>query len=119
VTAAQHDQPVRLVELVAALSLAADLAFGQPMEHVWRSALIATRLAEDMGVDTATRDTTYWFSLLALVGCTADSYELAELSGDDIELWRGMYDAGTTTLAPQRWHSCATSWGGPARTQAR
>lgn len=102
-TAAQHDQPVRLVELVAALSLAADLAFGQPMEHVWRSTLIATRLAEDMGADTATRETTFWFSLLALVGCTADSYELAELFGDDIELRRGIYEAGTTSLAQMRY----------------
>jgi hypothetical protein len=33
--------PVRLAELVAALSLDIELAFGQPMEHVLRQFLIA------------------------------------------------------------------------------
>jgi hypothetical protein len=35
-----------LVEVVAAFSLAADLALGQPMEHGLRSCMSATRLAE-------------------------------------------------------------------------
>ena len=33
--------PVRLAELVAALSLGVDLGFGQPMEHVLRQTLMA------------------------------------------------------------------------------
>jgi hypothetical protein len=41
---------IRLVELVAALSLGVDLGFGQPMEHVLRQCLIALRLAEGMGL---------------------------------------------------------------------
>ncbi len=35
----------RRAEVLAALSLAIDLGLGQPMEHMLRSALIATRLA--------------------------------------------------------------------------
>jgi hypothetical protein len=42
--------PVRLAELVAALSLGIDLGFGQPMEHVLRQCLIALRLAECAGL---------------------------------------------------------------------
>jgi len=34
---------VRLAELVAALSLGIDRGFGQPMEHVLRRCLIASR----------------------------------------------------------------------------
>ena len=41
----------RLVELVAALSLAADLGLGQPMEHGMRACVIATRLASRLGYD--------------------------------------------------------------------
>jgi len=39
-----RDSGVRLAELVGAFSLATDLGMGQPMEHVLRSWLIATRL---------------------------------------------------------------------------
>ncbi len=38
----------RRAELVAALSLAIDLGLGQPMEHMLRSAVIATRIADRM-----------------------------------------------------------------------
>jgi hypothetical protein len=42
---------VRLAELVASLSLAADLGRGQPMEHTIRETLIGLRLAELLGLD--------------------------------------------------------------------
>ena len=50
---------VRLAELVAALSLGIDLGFGQPMEHVLRQCLLATRLADAMGLDHQQRATVY------------------------------------------------------------
>src|SRR5919201_6534782 len=37
-------------ELLAALSLAIDLGLGQPMEHMLRSSLIATSLADRLGL---------------------------------------------------------------------
>ena len=40
----QRDSGLRLAELVAAFSLAMDLGLGQPMEHVLRAWLIASRL---------------------------------------------------------------------------
>ena len=48
-SAPPEQAPVRLAELVAALSLGVDLGFGQPMEHVLRQCLIALRLAERIG----------------------------------------------------------------------
>jgi hypothetical protein len=44
---------VRLVELVAALSLATDLGLGLPQEHVLRQTTIAARLAALAGLSGA------------------------------------------------------------------
>src|SRR5687767_13586595 len=68
---------VSRAELLASLSLAVDLGLGQPMEHVLRQTVIATRLADHAGLDTETREAVYYVSLLAWVGCTADSADMA------------------------------------------
>jgi HD-GYP domain-containing protein (c-di-GMP phosphodiesterase class II) len=86
------DSGVRLAELVATLSLAADLGLGHSPEHAIRSTLVALDLADEVGITAEQRTTTYWVTLLAWVGCTADSFELARLFGDDIELRAGTYD---------------------------
>ena len=89
----------RLVELVAALSLAADLGLGQAMEHGLRVCLIATRLAARLELDERARAEVYWVSLLAMVGCTADSFELRQIWGDDVALRAGMLRAGPSELS--------------------
>lgn len=70
--------------MLAALSLAIDLGLGQPMEHMLRSSLIASRLAERVGVPEADRAAVYYGTLVGWIGCHADSHELAALVGDDI-----------------------------------
>ncbi len=40
---------VRLAELIAALSLAADLGTGQPMKHALRTTVLTVRLGEALG----------------------------------------------------------------------
>jgi hypothetical protein len=45
---------VRAAEVVAALSLATDLALGMEFEHGIRSTLFAMRLSERLGVDADT-----------------------------------------------------------------
>ena len=74
---------LRLAELIAALSLGADLGLGQPMEHVLRQSLIALRLAERLGLDESERADLYYVSLLSWVGCHVDAYEQARWFGDD------------------------------------
>jgi len=69
---------LRLAELVAALSLGIDLGFGQPMEHVLRQCLIASRLAERVGLDEQERADVYYTALLVNVGCHADAHEQAK-----------------------------------------
>lgn len=82
---------VRLAEVVATLSLATDLGYGQPMEHVLRSCLIALRLSERMGLDPSERVVVYYVGLLACVGCYADAHEQARWFGDDIALKAAIY----------------------------
>jgi HD-GYP domain-containing protein (c-di-GMP phosphodiesterase class II) len=82
---------VRLAEIVATLSLATDLGYGQPMEHVLRSCLLSLRLGERMGLDESERVVVYYVGLLACVGCYADAHEQARWFGDDIALKAGTY----------------------------
>jgi HD-GYP domain-containing protein (c-di-GMP phosphodiesterase class II) len=84
--------PVRLAEVVAALSLGIDLGFSQPMEHVLRQCLIALRLAEMAGLDEDERSVVYYTALLVNVGCHSDAHEQAKWFGDDLALKAGKYD---------------------------
>jgi HD-GYP domain-containing protein (c-di-GMP phosphodiesterase class II) len=83
---------ISVAELVGMLSLAADLGLGQPMEHLARSCLIATRFGARIGLTDDDLATTYSLALLAWVGCMADSHETAGRFGDDIDLRAGVYD---------------------------
>ena len=88
----------RKAELLAAISLAIDLGLGQPMEHMLRSSLIATRIAERMDLDAQQRATVYYANLLGWIGCHADSHELWELFGDDIAFRADTYAVDMTGL---------------------
>lgn len=90
--------PVRLAELVAALSLATDLGLGQPQEHVLRQTLIATRLAAVAGLSPDQQAAAFYVSLLGWVGCVADSHELARWFDDDRALRAGAYAVDRTGL---------------------
>jgi HD-GYP domain-containing protein (c-di-GMP phosphodiesterase class II) len=88
----------RRVEVLAALSVAIDLGLGQPAEHMARSATIACRLADRLGLDPEQRGTVYYATLVMWIGCHADSQEYARWFGDDIAVrheaylvdWSGM-----------------------------
>ena len=80
------EAPVRMAELLAALSLGIDLGFGQPMEHVLRQCRIALRLCELAGLDEEDRAAVYYAALLVNVGCHSDAHEQARWFGDDIAL---------------------------------
>jgi HD-GYP domain-containing protein (c-di-GMP phosphodiesterase class II) len=89
---------LRRAELLAAISLAIDLGLGQPMEHMLRSSLIATRIAERMGLDDQQRATAYYANLVGWIGCHADSHELSALFGDDIAFRADTYGVDMTGL---------------------
>ena len=94
--APQGGEQVRSAELVAALCLATDLGMGFPFEHGLHSTLIATRLADRLGVDRATKSQTYYACLLSHAGCTADAHITPEVYGDSLttHLHPVMYGSG-------------------------
>ena len=79
------DSGVRLNEVLMSLSLATDLGFGQPAEHMVRSARLGMRLGERLGLDDAELAVLYDVSILTYVGCPVYGDESAALFGDDID----------------------------------
>jgi HD-GYP domain-containing protein (c-di-GMP phosphodiesterase class II) len=75
---------LRLAEAAGVLSLATDLAMGQPLEHGLRTAIIAVRLAEALGLPSDEQVTVYYTGLLHFAGCTADSEIDAGFFGDEL-----------------------------------
>jgi HD-GYP domain-containing protein (c-di-GMP phosphodiesterase class II) len=89
---------VRLSELLASLSLATDLGLGLPQEHVLRQTLLADRIAELHGLSDRDRACVLHVSLMAWVGCVADSHELAHWFGDDLALRAESYSVDKAGL---------------------
>jgi HD-GYP domain-containing protein (c-di-GMP phosphodiesterase class II) len=75
---------VRLAEVVGVLSLASDLAMGQPLEHGLRTAIMAVRLAEAMGLTAEQLAAVYYTGLMHFAGCTAEGEIDAGFFGDEL-----------------------------------
>jgi HD-GYP domain-containing protein (c-di-GMP phosphodiesterase class II)/DNA-binding CsgD family transcriptional regulator len=103
-----------LAEVVAAIALAADLGLGQPVDHVLRSCVIATRFADALGVSPADRDATYWVTLFLTAGCTGASFELSQVFGDDIAFRAGVFDVDGSTFQVMRY---VLGYAGSGRSQ--
>jgi HD-GYP domain-containing protein (c-di-GMP phosphodiesterase class II) len=101
VVASDSQRPVTLAELVATLSLVADLGMGRPMERVLRQTVVAMRLGAAAGMDQAACSSAYYASLLTWVGCAVDTSEVAALFGDEMELYADTRDGdlGGVSLA--------------------
>ena len=104
---------VRLAELVAALSLATDLGLGQPQQHIIRQTLIAMRVAELVGMSDDEQAAIFYLSLLAWVGCVADSHEMGVWFGDDLALRADSYLVDMTGLAMMRFMIGHVAGGSP------
>ncbi len=77
-------RPLRLAEAVGALSLATDLAMGQPLEHGLRTAMLALRMAQAIGLPEDDQVTVFYTGVLHFAGCTAESEIDARFFGDEI-----------------------------------
>jgi HD-GYP domain-containing protein (c-di-GMP phosphodiesterase class II) len=84
----QADPPpvdLRTADLLAALSLATDLAMGLPAEHAVRSCYIGMHVADKLGLTVDQRADLYYTELLMDAGCTAwTSHFAASIVGDEI-----------------------------------
>jgi HD-GYP domain-containing protein (c-di-GMP phosphodiesterase class II) len=74
----------RLAEVVAALSMATDMGTGKEVGRSLRIALLTVHLGERLGLDGERRSTAYYGSMLAMLGCTAESSTGAAIFGDEI-----------------------------------
>jgi HD-GYP domain-containing protein (c-di-GMP phosphodiesterase class II) len=74
-------EPLRLADLLAALSLTTDLAMGQPTEKAIRASILATEMARHMRIPEPEVADVYYTTLLKHLGCTATSHEEVYLSG--------------------------------------
>ena len=93
--------PLRRAELLASLSLAADLGMGQPLESAQRTR-DPERRARDGRPGSAARDLkdAYYVAFLRHVGCTADApIAAAVFGGDEIAArgWLALVDWGKPT----------------------
>jgi hypothetical protein len=77
------DHRLRLMDLLAALSVTTDLGMGQPPETALRSSLVATGLARAMGLPEGDVRNACLGTLLRHVGCTATAGVEARLYGGD------------------------------------
>ncbi|WP_039800888.1 HD domain-containing phosphohydrolase [Nocardia araoensis] len=82
---------IRAAELYAALSLTTDLATGMPFEKGLATCLVATDLAERIGLPEADRRAVFHAALLGDLGGTGRASENAESYADDIAFQRACH----------------------------
>lgn len=82
---AQQESPIRMAEVLAALSLATDLGTGKPMGHALRACYIGLELARTLRLTPAAQAELYYGFLLMHSGCSVLSAGLAPLiHGDEL-----------------------------------
>ena len=74
---------IRLSEVLAALSRALDLTEGQALGHSVRTCMIGMRLADEIGLDEATRTALYYGLLLKDAGCSSNAARMSAMFGAD------------------------------------
>lgn len=78
----------RLAEALGALSLATDLAAGQPKETAIGATIVSTRMARLLGLSEKQIANVYYSAMVRFLGCTSTSAEAAEFGlGNDQALY--------------------------------
>ena len=96
-------EPIRLANVVAALSEALDLSTGQPMGHSVRSCLLGMRIAEEIGLSAEIRGDLFYALLLKDCGCSSNSSKTFHaLGADDLKAKR---DVKTTDWTRTSWET--------------
>ncbi|HWC33538.1 MAG TPA: HD domain-containing phosphohydrolase [Mycobacteriales bacterium] len=87
---------VRVVEVLAALSLTTDIASGVPLEKGLRTCAVATAFGRELGLAQDELATVFHTALLRAIGCTSHASENAAQFGDDIafQAWLKEIDFG-------------------------
>ena len=87
----------RLAELLAPLSVLADLGAGLPAETGLRCAVLGAQLAARLGLGRDEQAATYFAGMLRHLGCSSSAHEETVLMGDEQELRTSLasVDAGS------------------------
>jgi putative nucleotidyltransferase with HDIG domain len=92
----------RLAPLLGALSLATDLGAGNPAESALRTAVVAARIGDRLGLAGDVLADVYYTALLRYLGCTGFAHEEAALAGGDdlayLATFQGADPARTTEI---------------------
>ena len=83
---------VRVVEVLAAVSLTTDLAGGTPFEKGLRTCAVATEFGRRLGLHGTELATVHHTALLRAVGCTSHASENAAQFDDDIAFQHALKD---------------------------
>lgn len=75
---------LRLADLLAALSLVADMGYGLRPGHGMRSSLIGVMLARELGIPEHEAAETFYTALLLHIGCIGFSHEMSAAFGDEL-----------------------------------
>jgi HD-GYP domain-containing protein (c-di-GMP phosphodiesterase class II) len=75
--------PVRLSQVLGAMSYALDITEGEPPGHAVRACMIGMRIAQVVELDDAARSRLFYALLLKDAGCSANSAKMAALFGAD------------------------------------
>jgi HD-GYP domain-containing protein (c-di-GMP phosphodiesterase class II) len=76
-------EQIALSGVIGALSLALDMAEGQPPGHAARSCMIGMRIAEEIGLPARERSDLFYALLLKDAGCSANAERMAALFAAD------------------------------------
>lgn len=90
---------LRLADLLAGLSVVADMGYGLPVGQALRSCVIGVTLARRLDLSEAEVSDTLYTSLLLHVGCVGFAHEMASIFGDEIAANRA--GARTNFAAPR------------------
>jgi HD-GYP domain-containing protein (c-di-GMP phosphodiesterase class II) len=112
--------PIRLAEVLAALSLATDLGTGKPMGHAMRACYLGMQIADQMRLSTVKQAELYYGYLLMHSGCTALSLGLTPaIQGDELAAIGDLtLQDDTNLLAMLNWMRKNVSPDAPLPTQA-
>lgn len=75
---------LRLADLLAGLSMVADMGYSLPVGHAMRSCLIGVELARNFGLEEQEIADTFYTSMLVHVGCLGFSHEMSAAFGDEL-----------------------------------
>jgi HD-GYP domain-containing protein (c-di-GMP phosphodiesterase class II) len=85
----EEQPPIRVSEVISALSYALGMTEGQPFGHSLRSCVFTMHIAEEIGLSRQAKSDLYYAALLKDAGCSSNASRLFQILGtDDIQAKR-------------------------------